>query len=284
MKILAVTPTYGDKLVPEAAAMVRRQRIEGEIDYRIIDHNPYPAPDVRNVLEAYRWSWAECLAGQYHALLTVEHDVVLPDAEAVQRMAQTDGDVIYGVYVLRHGSNVLNTWERVGVRNLGESLTFKPDVVAAYRKAGFGPISGVGWGCTLIRRHVVEQMTVRADSDTSAGDIEFAQDVLRAGLRAVGRFDVACWHVEEGTWLHPYEQALNGVTVTALQTYNGRASNGLMRFVKGQEYEIDAASAREYARAGLVRIHETPAPEIAVATLPVGNETAAAAVGKRKRR
>lgn len=211
MRLLIYSPTYAlpdgrDAMSPESAESVRSQQIQGDLVYVIGRHNPHPPPSHRNVLAQFQQARTLCLEGGYDALLTVEHDNVLPDSGAVQRMLDTPGDIIYAPYVLRHGVAVLSTWRYVDDHTLGDSLTLHPDELAQARRAVTWRVCGVGHGCTLFRRHVLERIEFRAiEGGQYAPDIPFALDALREGLVSVGRFDVPVLHRQNGDWLHPYQ-------------------------------------------------------------------------------
>jgi len=77
-QILIFTPTYGDLLRPETVASVVAQRTHHWITWEVGRCNPYAEGDIRNVLAQYSYARELCLSGPYDALLTVEHDMVLP--------------------------------------------------------------------------------------------------------------------------------------------------------------------------------------------------------------
>ena len=55
------------------------RRFDGVLDWVVSKDNPYPVPDHRNVLAQYRVARERCISEGYDALLTVEHDMVLPN-------------------------------------------------------------------------------------------------------------------------------------------------------------------------------------------------------------
>ena len=95
MKVLAFTPTYGSALRPETVASVTGQRWNGALVWVVGRCNPYPSPDLRNVFAQYRMARGWTLAGGYDALLTVEHDMVLPP-DAVEKLVDAGAPVAYG--------------------------------------------------------------------------------------------------------------------------------------------------------------------------------------------
>ena len=120
--LLVFTPTWetgaGQYAIhPECEAAIKAQRMgwPGQLDWCIGNENPYPIGDHRNVLAQYAKARALLLADDYYdALLTVEHDNVLPDAVVARRMWETPADVVYAPYQLRHGAGCLSTWQYIG--------------------------------------------------------------------------------------------------------------------------------------------------------------------------
>ena len=249
MHVYAFTPTYANALRPETVASVIAQRWGGRLTWQIGRHNPYPAPDMRNVGAQYDKARSTFLAGDYDALWLVEHDMVLPP-DALAKLVDTDAQVVYAPYMLRHGTNVLSAWRYEGDKALGESLSLHR---ADLKRAKLQPVtrvSGVGFGCTLLRREVVVQIPFRVTD--AAPDTPFATDCLAAGIVAVARWDAACGHIHEGAILAT-EPATEGVTVTALQNVTVN-DEGTKVLVKGQTYTLSLSVAKDLARAGQVEI------------------------------
>lgn len=262
-KVMVFTPTWvrpdGQMAMrPETRAAVEGQVFDGELAWEIGLHNPFPGQSHRNVLAQYQRGREAFLAGDADAWLTFEHDMTMP-ADGVQRlwetMERTGAGVVYGVYMLRHGSWVLNAWEYIGDHGLGESLSLDPVKLATARAAGVARVCGVGWGCTLIRRDVVARFPLRDDG--GAGDVPFAYDCVFGGVMAVADFGVACDHFDGGLRLRAFGGAMNGyVKVAALQdvvVLDGRESR---RLVAGNEYEVGRVLANDLVRAGYVEVIE----------------------------
>jgi len=284
MRLLAFTPTFDDALRPETVASVVGQRWNGELVWEVGRRNPFPPPDIRNVFAQYAWARERALAGGYDALLTVEHDMVLPP-DAAAKLTAVAAPVVYGVYMLRHGSNVVNALEVSHGRNIGMSLTFAPRLLAQARQAGVTEVSGVGFGCTLIRREVLEPIPFRPDGDNGqAPDIPFATDCLRAGVLQVAHFGVQCGHVEGEKVLRVAQEINEQVLVTALQTVT---VTGPKRLEAGQTYALEPTLAGELARAGYVRVlaADPPGPTVEQATdAGADGREMAVGVAERKRR
>lgn len=253
MTVLIFTPTYADGPDPRTVESVSQQTFmdyHHEISW--LD-NPLPGRRMENVVAQYQKAWKMALAGGYDALLTVEHDMVLP-ANAVQKLWETDAPVVYGVYMLRHGLPTLSAWQYVNNTNLGMSLSLYPNEVIEARKRGWARVCGVGWGCTLIRREVLGRINVRSTGVSDAGDMAFAGDCVRANILQIARFDVPCKHImPDGTVLDPYKGAIVA-RVLALKTVNARVGRESLPMKQGRYYSIPPEDAYELARAGYVEI------------------------------
>lgn len=195
--LLIFTPITPDGLQLATVQSVVGQCFPGEIRWEIGRRNPYPSRDMRNVLAQYNYARELCLSGPYDALVTIEQDMILPP-HALATLWDDGAAVVYGTYMLRHGMPVINALKYENERNSGMSLSLYSGGLAAARKMTRIPVSGVGFGCTLIRRHVLEALAFRQDDSGNAPDMPFAQDCLRQGVEQVARMDVACGHIHEG--------------------------------------------------------------------------------------
>lgn len=249
-RLLVFTPTYGDGPRPETLASVNAQQFNGELVHEVSWHNPFPGRDMRNVIVQYQRAWGLALEGNYDALLTVEHDMVLP-SDAAQKLSDTDAPVVYGVYMLRHGVPALNAWQYVDRKNLGMSLSLYPAELKKARRKGWAEVCGVGWGCTLIKKSVLEHVRVRPIGETDAGDLAFATDCLRAGYRQVARFDVPCGHImPDGYVLDPYQQGGLVRRVLAKSNVNVNANGQTIAMKIGRYYSLPPDVASDLERAG----------------------------------
>jgi hypothetical protein len=249
MNLLIFTPTWIDPtldvtaLHPKCRASIEAQRFDADWRWVIGLDNPYPIPDHRNVLHQYQQAQALFLAGDYDALLTIEHDNVLPDETAIQRLLNTPGDVIYAPYVLRHGLPVLSTWQYIGDRALGMPLDQYPSEVRRACAEVIWPVSGAGMGCTLFRRAALEVIAFKASSeDNPCPDLGFALEALRQGFKSYGRFDVPVAHYSKGRWLYPFKEY--GMNYLAQETGQVSADGRIIRLTKGSPINLSDEEAQ----------------------------------------
>lgn len=255
MRVSAFTPTYADLLRPETVTAVNTQSYRGDWGYEIGEHNPYPPGDLHNVLAQYERARGIFLGSGWEALWLVEHDNVPPATALtalVETMAEHGAGVVYAPYLLRHGTRTISAWRYEGERGLGMPLMHYPEELAECRRAGVERVSGVGFGCTLLRRDVVERIPFRAgESGHPAPDVPFAEDCLRAGIVQMCRFDTPVLHLEGDEILDPYEDLGTAlVRVMALQSVNVFVAGRVRAFEAGQEYDVPADETHDLIRCG----------------------------------
>lgn len=260
--VLIFTPTYGGLLRDETIASVVAQQTIHWLTWEIGRVNPYPIRDaqgkplrdMRNVLAQYSYARDLCLSGPYDAMVTVEHDMVIPP-HAIQTLCDTPAPVVYGTYLLRHQDPRINAWQYIGERGLGMSLDRYPAELRNLEMAGVGRVSGVGFGCTLIRRQALEAIPFRANGNGHAPDMPFALDCVRQGVTQLARFDVKCGHVHEGEIL---EIDKNGPTVkvTVLLPVNILLDGSGVSLAEGDEVEMPPKQANQLATLGYVKLAE----------------------------
>jgi hypothetical protein len=204
MSVLVFCPTYlkaDGRRAASPAALASIQALNfSDFDFEIGLENPYPVPDNANVLHQYRLARRMALEGGYEALLTVEHDTILP-ADALQLLWDTGAPVAYGVYLFRGWRNVANVVRLEGERpNMAASL----DLLKKGLDQVVMDVSGCGNGCLLIRREVLERLDFRTTPENTAPDIPFARDCRQLGIRQVGHFSVQCGHIidDRVLWLN----------------------------------------------------------------------------------
>ena len=259
-RILLYCPTYDisgqEQIRPEtkqciAAIAARRP----DVDVVISKNNPYVIGAYANVLHQYQDAEKMVREGGYRALFTVEHDMWLPD-DALQRLWDTGAPVAYGIYLFRHGVHVLNVLERYPgkARNMGESISLHQKVLEQYTRRGVHPCSGVGLGCTLIRRGVLERIPFREPADSAGGaDMALAADCMRAGIQQVADLGVRCGHWDVDRWVWPFEDE-ETVQVEALQRVTVPAGHRSLALKPGCMVALPVGNVNDLVRAGYVRI------------------------------
>lgn len=213
MKVLVFTPTWIDEHTGENAIdplcerSVKTQMLADgdDFDWHVTADNPYPIGDHENILVQYQAAQHHFLQGRWEALFTVEHDQVLPPGTFRKMLETGKADVVYAPYMLRHGRNEMSVWQYVNDRDLGPSLSRVPTALRAAIEAVTPRVCGVGFGCTLMWRHVLEAIEFRpGDALQRVPDLPFAEDCLRKGFVARARMDAPVIHHEDGKALHPY--------------------------------------------------------------------------------
>lgn len=196
-------PVY--RLEPETVMAIMGLEWPGPLTLHLQRDNPHQGggrpTGIKNHLHQYQRGRDHFLRGDYDAMLVIESDVI-PPPDALQRLAALEVDLAYGVYLFRV-SKVVNVMERykpwpVPVRNMGESLTVR-GLFEQARAQGVIDCSGAGFGCVLIRRHVLADLPFDYDpADLSSFfDWQWAQDAHRAGYHMRADMAVLCGHKKE---------------------------------------------------------------------------------------
>lgn len=202
MNILVCTP-YGPD--PHRIHPLTQQSIDA-LDHASVGIN---SPDGKrmNRLDdlCYKHNQARKLTlnGGYDALLCVDADMVIP-ADAMEKLTSVDADVVYGLYVSRQTPT---RW----LCFIDKAMT------ATYTGNDVGVVEsyGAGLGCTLIYRHVLEELEFRTDGRT-ASDWWFAVDATNYGYRQMHHLGVRCGHIDESRMLWPDASAKSRCRVETL--------------------------------------------------------------------
>lgn len=178
---------------------LRRPLSEGECGYS-------------NITANYQRARLLALERRVDALLCIEADLLPPD-DALERLNATGADVVYGLYAWR-GQRLWNAYTTVA-EDRGVSLSADP----RRAQAAWGcivDVEGVGLGCTLIRRPVLECVDFRLPDDLAEGtccDWMFALDCKRLGFTQRAHLGVVCGHFlhhpsSGSLWPDPSAEAL----------------------------------------------------------------------------
>jgi len=284
MKILLFCPTYK---LDNGELAIRNETLESiskikvpegvDLEVEISINNPYPIIGIRNVdnentLHQYRYARQRILDGNYDYLFIVEHDMIIPE-DALVKMLATDADVVYGLYLFRQGKPLLNAARAVNSKWPDMSLTNFPEIVKKAREQGWIEVSGFGFGCTLIRRKVLETFEMRRNETVGSPcpDMPFAADCLRHGFKQICRFDVICGHIKpNGDILIPFERGetmsenMNGsIKIYVMRNFVANIDGESVPYKEGTTAEMPVEYANDYRRCGFITFAEEPAVKIA---------------------
>lgn len=148
-----------------------------------------------DLVEKHNRARIMALDGGYDALLFVESDMILPPL-TLERLTRIDADVVYGLYVSRHGTHKWLAFDHITADPYyGASLSDDPTLaIEAWGQAV--ETQGVGMGCTLIKRRVLEQIEFRCPDTKVADDWFFAIDAKEHGFKQVTDCGTVCGHIQ----------------------------------------------------------------------------------------
>lgn len=144
-----------------------------------------------NLMEKHNRARKMALDGGYDALLFVESDIIVP-TNALVNLTAIDTDVAYGLYCARTASHRWLAFSQLK-HNTGRSI----DRNYLYCVNHWGKVietKGVGMGCTLIHRNVLEKIEFRRGG-SAADDWYYALDCEKAGFRQHHDLGVVCGHI-----------------------------------------------------------------------------------------
>ena len=203
MKILLFCPLNPDrdhKGSPTVQLFGRTNQSIFRQDYPLIDmwfskgDNPFFDNNGRhNIAHNYQKARRFVLDNGYDYLFTVEADMIIPP-DALTRLLACESDVAYGLYCFKNTSS-WSAWIQLDMDG-GRSLRKEP----AIAKAMWGKVidvAGVGLGCTLISRNVLEVLDFRVDDTRPSlhNDWCFAYDCQQEGFRQVCDLGCVCGHI-----------------------------------------------------------------------------------------
>ncbi len=191
--ILVYTPML--RLYGRALQSILRLEWPGRLDIMFDKGNNCPVDDLQKRFEyvtaKYNHGRTVTLAGDYAAMLQIEDDMIVPP-DTLMRLWDTGADIAYGLYCWRHGDM---RWSAYTEISDGHGTSLSQNRAAA--QAAWGKVidvQGIGSGCTLIRRHVLECLPFRKHRDACC-DWGLAMDAQAAGFRQVCDLGVVCGHM-----------------------------------------------------------------------------------------
>lgn len=147
----------------------------------------------QNITGKYNQARGLMLAGNYDAMLTVEADMVIPQM-TLRRLTEIDADVAYGLYCSRRKGRKWLIFDRV------TEHPFECDYMED-RQEIWGQVvesKGMGMGCTLIHRHVMERLPFRCPNPVVCNDWYLSVDCQQEGFTQAHDCGVVCGHIDDG--------------------------------------------------------------------------------------
>jgi hypothetical protein len=188
--LLKRTPDGRPFYSPASMNSIYNLSFQGQIDYIApsgVDSNDAVEAVATKYEQVRQWM----LAGNYDALFCVESDMLVPP-DALQKLDELGVDIAYGLYCWRHGPHRWNAYTSLEV-DKGLSLCESP-TQAKQLWGQVVEVAGLGLGCTLIRRHVLEVVPFRHRTHMHC-DWLFAMDAAYAGAQQVAHLSVICGHI-----------------------------------------------------------------------------------------
>jgi len=263
MKVLVATPVMRGELYKRAWLSWYAMDCNEQIDfYQMVGGDKDPMA-YNNVVGKYQDARHAMLCGNYDALMTVESDTIVPK-DALKRLIAADADIAYGLYVWRHGYPFWTAYTKVREAE-GVSLSSSPELA---RKL-WGQViktEGVGNGCTLIRRHVMEALEFRWSlGEFGCCDWHLSLDCQKLGFTQKHDLGLVCGHIATDPIyriLWPDANAEGLYTTEVVETWEPMKPEGKwltgVEIVMGGSMKVEILNrfhlgAGEYANPGEVR-------------------------------
>ncbi|HUV74806.1 MAG TPA: hypothetical protein VMW79_10890 [Anaerolineae bacterium] len=200
MRVLVATPMV--------RGAVYRQALDSALSLKWPERLDYFAPvggDVagdphQNVTDKYNVAREVMLAGPYEAMLTLDSDII-PPPDALMKLAAADADVAYGLYVMGRSWPIWSAHDEVDMTKATPLSKVRTKAEAAWGKVV--EVKGMGHGCTLFRRHVLEQLEWRlVDTLDVCSDWIIGLDCVEQGFSQVCDMTVICGHIRTAPMLN----------------------------------------------------------------------------------
>jgi len=184
---------------PQAMDSMYAMEWDGQLDYLLLMGGDDPRTPIKNITRKYNEARDMALRMGYDALMTQESDIIVP-RDALKRLAGVHADVAYGLYIWRRGAYFWNAYSMFTEKR-GRSISRDPDMA----REAWGKVietKGVGTGCTLIHRHVLEALPFRdVPSTKGTCDCGLTFNCQEAGLVQKHDLGVICGHIERNLGL-----------------------------------------------------------------------------------
>lgn len=208
MKALIVTLLYhhyGDAMLSWAhAANHWRDNYNARFDWVYLHGTPDDLPSEAHghdvVTRKYQQARELFLAGNYDVFVAIEDDMVIPEDTFPRLMTLMNMcDVGYGLYCWRHGLGGGNWSAYTRLEDTpadyGESIVKdKLRAQKAFDRKAIILVNGLGFGCTALKRHVVETIPFERRG-RACNDWYFAADCQRKGFNQMCDMGLVCGHM-----------------------------------------------------------------------------------------
>ncbi len=131
----------------------------------------------------------------YGCLLFLDTDVLVPE-DIIEKLLSHDNDIVSGVYL---GGQMIK--RRMRLAPVIYDFTEKKDYVKhipveRVLEGDFFEIAACGFGCCLIKREILEKVTLRYNKELGGGeDFPFCKDARDKGYRIFADCTVKCIHM-----------------------------------------------------------------------------------------
>jgi len=203
MKILICTPIKRANervfYYPRAMQSIHGLRWRYQLDYHMPSGGDTSERGDVNVGRKYYDAQQITLKHGYDAMLCAESDMIIPP-DALEKLAALDTDIAYGLYCWRKTRHQWNAYPKVEFLE-GQSISANPEVA----RDCFGkviPVQGIGQGCTLIHRRVLEAFDLRTTARRGC-DHCMATDAQEFGFRQLCDLSVICGHIDGNQIIWP---------------------------------------------------------------------------------
>lgn len=194
-RVLVFTAVGPRGIEPETSQGIQSLAWHGSLLWLAQRDNPYGDDGRANILHQYRRARRLFLVSDCDAMLFVEADII-PPADALLKLAALNADVAYGVYCFRAGRKQWPYATPINIFSDDHAGPLRDKQLAAALARKTVRCGGAGFGCTLIKRPILERFDFRLEG-TAHCDTWFTQDVFSSGAVMMADMSVICGHKDE---------------------------------------------------------------------------------------
>lgn len=193
MRILVFIP-QSRQLAPHLESVERLEAGPHDLVVHRSPNNGHPGNRWEIVTAKYQAARQMFLLGTFDALWCIEDDIMVPP-DALARLVALDADVAYGLVTTRRDPHLWSADIQSGPGDDDyRTYDMEPGKMREAWRQGVIDVIGCGLFCTLIRRHVLEQIDFTMRGSRCA-DFYFAYDVAQAGFTQKCDTRLLCGHI-----------------------------------------------------------------------------------------